>query len=153
MEFLLRLIERRTIHGLLLCAVAVVIVGRFGGYWLERLDMRLHPPAAVSSPLAGDLLKDNEKREAARIRGMHRGVSAEIAAARANGFKVDGMQQLADEIVAMDSPAYRSSVIERLNKLRMAIPQKKSFTNTAGRDDHNPELDDAPVPKRSRRRK
>ncbi|MBI5246297.1 MAG: hypothetical protein HY923_03895 [Elusimicrobia bacterium] len=153
MDLLLRLIERRTILGLACAAAALMIVNRFGGYWLERVDMRLHPPAAVSQPLATDLLKDNEAREAARIRGMHRSVSAELAAARAQGFKVEELQKLADDILAMDSPSYRPVVIERLNKLRMAIPQKKPFTRTAGADDQNRELDDAPVPKQTRRRR
>lgn len=153
MDLLLRLIERRTILGLLLAMGLLMIVSHYGGYWLERVDMRLHPPATVSQPLAADLLKDNEARDAARIRGMHRSVSAELDAARKQGFKVEELQKLADDIVAMDSPEYRPTVIERLNKLRMAIPQKKNISGTAGKDDHNPELDDVPSPKRSRRRK
>ena len=153
MDLLLRLTERRTILGLLLGLGLLMIVSHYGGYWLERIDMRLHPPATVSQPLATDLLKDSEARDAAKIRGMHRSVNAELAAARAQGFKIEELQKLADDIVAMDSPEYRSTVIERLNKLRMAIPQKKNFTGAAGKDDHNPELDDEPKPKRTRRRK
>ena len=147
MNLLLRLLERRTIIGLSVAAAALLLVNRYGAYWLESADMTLHPPADVPQPLAADMLKDVETREAARVRGMHRAVSAEIAAARAQGFKVDGLQTHADDIFAMDSPDYRPQVIERLNKLRMAIPQKKPFTRTAGEDDRNPDRLDAPMPK------
>ena len=147
MDLLLRLLERRTIVGLSLLLASFVIVNRFGAYWLERADMMLHPPASASSPLSSDILKSVETREAARFRGLHRAVSAEITAARAQGYKVDALQKIADDVLAMDKPEYRAVAIERLNKLRMAIPQKKNFTRTAGTEDQNPDLNDAPTPK------
>ena len=153
MDLLLRLLERRTIIGLALALAALVLVDHYGAYWLESADMLLHPPASASSPLAADMLKDAETREAARVRGLHRAVSAEISAARAQGFKVDQFQALADGILAMDKPEYRAVAIERLNKLRLAIPQKKNFTRAAVAEDLNPDPLEAPEPKKARRRR
>ncbi len=147
MDLLLRLLERRTIVALAVVLASVVLANRYGLYWLERLDMMSHPPAATTSPLAVDMLKDNEARDKAKLRGLYRAVTADIAAARAQGFKIDEMQTLADQIYAMDSTDYRATATERLNRLRLAIPQKKPFTRAAASDDQNPDQKDAPTPK------
>jgi hypothetical protein len=152
MDLLLRLLERRVIFGLAAVFAALLLSSRFGDYWYDRADMMAHPPAAVSSPLAADMVKDNETVAAAKVRGLHRAVSAEIAKAAAEGFQVDALQKSADDILKMDGPEYRSVAIERLNRLRMAIPQKKTITRTAGSDDRNDSLE-APAPKRARKRR
>lgn len=153
MDLLLRLLERRVIIAGAVLLAAVWIGGRWGGYAQGRADLMMHPPAPVDSPLAADIKKDVEARESAILKGLHRTVSAEIAAARANGFEVDKFQRLADSALRLDTPAYRSAAIERLNKLRLAIPQKREAFRPAAADDHNPDSFDSPRPKgRSARR-
>jgi len=147
MELLLRLLERRVIVIGSVLLAAVYAGGRWGGYAQGRADLMMHPPAEAASPLSADIKKDNEARESARLKGLHRTVSAEIAAAAANGFKVEKFQRLADGALALDTPAYRSAAIERLNKLRLAIPQKREAFRPASNDDLNPDSFDGSSPK------
>jgi hypothetical protein len=147
MDLLLRLLERRVIVIGSVLLAAVWIGGRWGGYAQGRADLMMHPPADAVSPLAADIVKSNEARESAKLKGLHRAVSAEIAAAKASGFNVDKFQRLADNALGLDTPAYRSAAIERLNKLRLAIPQKKETFRPAAAEDLNPDLFETPRPK------
>lgn len=147
MDLLLRLLERRVIIAGAVVLAAVWLAGRFGGYAQGRADLMMHPPAPAVSPLAADIKKDVEARESAKLKGLHRTVSAEIAAARANGFQVDKFQRLADGALRLDTPAYRPAAIERLNKLRLAIPQKREAFRPAAAEDLNPDSFDTPRPK------
>ncbi len=147
MDLLLRLLERRVIVAGAVLLAAVWIGGRWGGYAQGHADLMLHPPAPAISPLAADIKKDVEARESARLKGLHRAVSAEIAAARANGFNVDKFQRLADSALRLDTPAYRPAAIERLNKLRLAIPQKREAFRPAAAGDLNPDSFDTARPK------
>lgn len=144
---MLRLLERRVIILGSALLAAVWIGGRWGGYAQGRADMLLHPPADATSPLSADIKKTVEARESAILRGLHRTVSAEIAAAAANGYNVEKFQRLADSALKLDTPAYRSAAVERLNKLRLAIPQKKETFRPAAAEDLNPDLFDNPRPK------
>lgn len=147
MDLLLRLLERRVIIGGAVLLAAVWVAGRFGGYAQGRADLMMHPPAPVDSPLAADIKKDVEARESAKLKGLHRAVSAEIAAAAANGYKVEKFQRLADSALRLDTPAYRPAAIERLNKLRLAIPQKREAFRPAAAEDLNPDSFDTARPK------
>ncbi|MBI2387366.1 MAG: hypothetical protein HYV14_15360 [Elusimicrobia bacterium] len=147
MDLLLRLLERRVIIVGSVILAAVWAGGRWGGYAQGRADLMMHPPAEASSPLAADIIKTSEARESAKLKGLHRAVSAEIAAAKANGFNVDKFQRLADNALGLDTPAYRSAAVERLNKLRLAIPQKKESFRPAAAEDMNPDVFDTPRPK------
>jgi len=147
MDLLLRLLERRVIIGIAVVLGAVWAAERWGGYAQGGADLMMHPPAETSSPLSADIIKTSEARESAKLRGLHRAVSAEIAAAAANGFKVEKFQRLADSALGLDTPAYRSAAVERLNKLRLAIPQKKEAFRPAAAEDLNPDLFDSPRPK------
>lgn len=139
MDLLLRLLERRVlVIGAVLLA-AVWAGGQWGGYAQGRADLMMHPPASAVSPLAADIVKESEARESAKLKGLHRTVSAEIAAAKAKGLRVDKLQRLADGALRLDTPAYRSAAIERLNKLRLAIPLKNEGFRPASADDLNPE--------------
>ncbi|MDP3544343.1 MAG: hypothetical protein Q8T11_17900 [Elusimicrobiota bacterium] len=147
MNLLLRLLERRVIVAGSALLAAVWLGGRFGGYAQVRADLMMHPPAPVESPLAADIRIAVEARESAKLKGLHRAVSAEISAAKANGFKVDKFQSLADSALRLDTPAYRSAAVERLNKLRLAIPQKREAFRPAAAGDLNPDSLDTPRPK------
>lgn len=147
MELLLRLLERRVIVALAIVFAVVWIAGRWGGYAQGRADLMMHPPADAHSPLADDIEKDVEARESARLRGLHRAVSAEIAAAAADGFKMDKFQRLADSALNLDTPAYRSAAMERLNKLRLAIPHKREKFRPAAAGDQNPDSLTTPRPR------
>lgn len=147
MDLLLRLLERRVIVIGAVVLGGIWIAGRWGGYAQGQADLMMHPPADAASPLAADIKKDVEARDSAKLKGLHRTVSAEIAAAKANGFNVDKFQRLADGALALDTPAYRSAAIERLNKLRLAIPQKREAFRPAAAEDLNPDVFDTPRPK------
>ncbi|MCM2304888.1 MAG: hypothetical protein NDJ72_09315 [Elusimicrobia bacterium] len=147
MDLLLRLLERRVVVIGASLLAAVWIGGRWGGYAQGRADLMMHPPADAVSPLSVDIKKDVEARESAKLKGLHRAVSAEIAAAAANGYKVDKFQRLADSALRLDTPAYRPAAIERLNKLRLAIPQKKEAFRPAAAEDLNPDMFDTARPK------
>jgi hypothetical protein len=147
MDLLLRLLERRVIITIAIVLAVVWAGERWGGYAQGRADLMMHPPADAVSPLSADIVKTSEARESAKLRGLHRAVSAEIAAATANGFHVEKFQHLADNALGLDTPAYRPAAIERLNKLRLAIPQKRETFRPAAAEDLNPDLFDNPRPK------
>lgn len=148
MDLLLRLLERRVIIGIAAVLAVVVAAERWGGYAQGHADLMMHPPADAASPLSADIIKTSEARESAKLKGLHRAVSSEIAAAKANGFDVAKFQRLADSALGLDTPAYRSAAVERLNKLRLAIPQKREAFRPAAADDLSPDLFDSPRPKR-----
>lgn len=147
MDLLLRLLERRVIIAIAVVLAAVWSGERWGGYAQSRADLMMHPPADAVSPLSADIIKNSEARESAKLHNLHRTVSAEIAAATANGFHVEKFQHLADNALEFDTPAYRPAAIERLNKLRLALPQKKETFRPAATEDLNPGLFDSPRPK------
>ena len=147
MDLLLRLLERRVIITIAVVLAVVWAGERWGGYAQGHADLMMHPPADAVSPLSADIVKSSEARESAKLRGLHRTVSAEIAAATANGFHVEKFQRLADSALGLDTPAYRPAAIERLNKLRLAIPQKKETFRPAAAEDLNPDLFDSSRPK------
>ncbi|MBI4061205.1 MAG: hypothetical protein HY403_07225 [Elusimicrobia bacterium] len=147
MDLLLRLLERRLVLGIAAALAAIWAGERWGGWARDRIEQALQPPAETASPLAGDIKKDVEVRESAKLRGLHRAVSAEIAAAAANGFEVGMLQRLADNALDLDTPAYRSAAVERLNKLRLAVPRKKEAFRTAAASDLNADASDSPRPK------
>lgn len=152
MGVLLRLLERRVLITLASVLAAVWMGGRWGGCARGRADLMLHPPAETTSPLSADIQKTAETRESATLRGLHRAVSAEIAAAAADGFEVSKFQRLADKALALDTPAYRSAAVELLNKLRLAVPQRRETFRPATAVDLNPDLFDSFRPKGKSRR-
>jgi len=153
MDLMLRLLEPRVVIGIAVALAAVFIGGRWGGYAQGRYDLMRNPPADVKSPLSADIMKSVEARESAKLKGLHRAVSAEIAAAAANGFAVEKFQRLADGALKLDTAAYRPAAIERLNKLRLAIPQKKEGFRPAAAGDLSPDASEKPAPKRKAARR
>ncbi len=147
MDLLLRLLERRVIIFVAAILAAIWIGGRCGGSALGRADLLLHPPATAASPLAADIINTVSARESAKLKGLYRAVSAEIATAAVKGFQVAPLQRLADNALAFDTPAYRSWAVERLNKLRLAIPQNKETFRPAIAADFNADPNDSPRPK------
>lgn len=152
MDLLLRLLERR-VWGTVVALAALVVAGEhLGPLALERWDAWRHPPPTGESPLAADLLADNERRESAKLRGLHRTVSREIAAARAKGFAVDRLQRAADAALSLDNADYRPAAIERLNRLRLAIPTRAAPVRPADLDLDASDAQDEPRSRRRRRR-
>lgn len=140
MNLLLRLLERRVVIGIALMLAAAWAGERWSAYARGRIDLMRHPPAETTSPLSADIVRSSEVRESARLRGLHRAVSAEISAAEAHGHNVDKYRRLADSALDLDTPAYRYAAVERLNKLRLALPQKKESFRPASPEDLNPDL-------------
>ncbi|MBI3566395.1 MAG: hypothetical protein HY079_14465 [Elusimicrobia bacterium] len=123
METILRFLNARTfaVAGI---AVALVVLGdRYQGiprqWWQERADAAARGKSGLAAPIAEDL----DRKESLRLRALHKAVSEEIAVAAAKGFDVARLQSIADKALALDTPAYRPAALERLNKLRLVIPQ------------------------------
>ena len=152
MELLLRLLERRFVLGIAVVLAAIWAQGRWGDRALEKVDMMRRPPAEASSPLAAEITKDLDAKESAKVRGLHRAVSAEIAAAEASGLNVANLQRVADSALALDTPGYRPQAIEKLNKLRMAVPRRKEAFRPAAADEMSPDAFDTPRKIRADRR-
>ena len=132
MEIILRCLNARA---LLVAGVAVVLV--LIAVRVQRSAHRWRDTFAVPGPAPRDtdIAVDLEARESLRLKTLHRRVSAEISAAKTKGFDSDRLQGIADSALRLDTPAYRSAAIERLNKLRLAVPQASEPLRPAGRDD------------------
>jgi hypothetical protein len=137
MNLLLRLLERRYVLSIAVALTAVWASGRWGGYALGQADLLRHPPAETASPLAADIKKEADARDSAALVRLHRAVSAEIKTAP--GIDARKFQRLADNALRLDSPKYRSAAIERLNKLRLAIPRRQETFRPASDEDISPE--------------
>jgi hypothetical protein len=131
--------------------IAVVLADRFQEY--PRLAYQHWADARERgvSPLGADIQRDLDAKDSARLKALHRTVSAEIAAAAAKGFDVARLQVIADKALLLDTPKYRAAAMERLNKLRLVIPQTvEPFRPAAENDDPS---DMPPNPKSTTRRR
>lgn len=148
MDLLLHLLERRVIFGILALSFGIFYFDKYGGALSDRVDRYVHPPVVNKpSPLALDIIKDNQARQSAKLRGLHRTISAEIAVARSNGFDVERLQRIADSALQLDEPEFRPAAMERLNRLRLAIPTKKENFKPASAEDLNPDNQETERPK------
>lgn len=152
MDLLLRLLERRVWLSAVVACALFVAAEHWGPMILDRVDAWRHPPPSAESPLAADLLADNEKRESAKLRGLHRTVTREIDAARARGHAVERLQRAADAALSLDTAEYRPAAIERLNRLRLAIPTRGSSLRPADPDLDAEDRLEEPSSRRRRRR-
>ncbi len=152
LDYLLALLKPRVLAGLAACAGLLLAAEHWGPTIRQELEMEFRPPASAEAPLAADMLKDSDKREAARLKGVHRAVLADIERSRSQGFAVDHFRASADAILAGAVAENRDAAFQRLNDLRMKLPRKKGFSGTANAEDRNPDLNDAPQPKPRARR-
>ncbi len=146
MEFILRFLNKRTFlaaAGLL--AVALAAYYSRDAALARYLRWRYPDQAAAAAHKAEDIRADLDRQESLRLRGLYRQVSAEIAAAGAKGFDVTALQAVADQALTLDTPAYRAAAVERLNKLRLAIPQKPEVVRPAD-DQDDADADRIPTP-------
>jgi len=149
METLLDWVTPRTLLAAAGFVALLLGADRYGGHALQWYDLWRHP--AVGPATGGeDITADLERQRSAHFRALHARVSGEIAAARAKGLDVGSLQQTADSMLAFDTPRYRAAAIDRLNKLRLAVPQAPETVRTATLDE--PENDDVPTPKAVRAR-
>lgn len=135
METILRFLNARSFATVGIVIAVVVLADRYQGiprgWWQTRVDAA----ARGTSPLAGDIAADLDKKDSLRLRALHKTVSDEIAAAQAKGFDVARLQPIADKALALDTPAYRPAAMERLNKLRLVIPQSMEPFRPAASDE------------------
>lgn len=135
METILRFLNARSFAIAGIVVAAVVLADRYQEYprrwWESRLDASQRGASTLSKDIAADL----DRTESLRLRALHRTVSAEIAAAQAKGFDVARLQPIADKALLLDTPAYRPAAMERLNKLRLVIPQAMEPFRPAASDE------------------
>jgi hypothetical protein len=112
--------------------------------------------ANTSATLDSAILSDLEHRESVKLQTLHKIVSREISIAQAKGFDVKRLQKIADQALSLDTRNYRATAIDRLNSLRLAIPQSKEVIRPAGFDDEPSDeiktSQDKPVRRSSRKR-
>lgn len=140
METLLDWLNART-----LAVIAALLAVLFAADLLRDYPRRWHrsrhyPPQTEEPVLDRDIAGDLEARKSLRLKTLHREVSAEISAAREEGFAVDKIQRAADSALGLDSPRYRAAAMERLQKLRLSIPRKPLKMRAAREEDDSEEL-------------
>ncbi len=147
METILRFLNARSFAVAGIVLASVVLADRYQGvprrWWSARVDSG----ADGRSTLSADISAELDKVESRKLRALHKAVSAEIAVARAKGFDVARLQPIADKALALDVPAYRPAAVERLNRLRLVIPQEKESFRPAAVDE---DPSDGPATPRSR---
>ncbi|MDE2510285.1 MAG: hypothetical protein KGL74_04110 [Elusimicrobia bacterium] len=152
MEFILRLLNLRTFLIAGAVVAAVVLADRYQEYPRMWYENRMNARERGSNGLGNDIARDLDAVESARFKALYRTVSDEIAAAQAKGFDVARLQVIADKSLALDTPRYRAAAMERLNLLRMAIPQaKETFRPAAENEDPADAPPDSPKPSRAKR--
>jgi hypothetical protein len=130
MEVLLDWISYRALAAVGALVILVFAADRYGGYPIQWYDRWRHPP--VGAAVGGEDIKlALEQEQSVRLHSLYQRVSREIAAAEAQKLDVAGLQASADALLAFDKPRYRVFAIERLNKLRMAIPQRSEAARPA----------------------
>ena len=126
METILRFLDRRTFAA---AGAAAALL-----WALTLLPRREPPPNGPSEPNEA-IARELDARESLKLRALHRKVSAEISAARDKGLKVGRLQELADSALALDRAPLRDGAMERLNKLRLAVPQAPERFRPAAADE------------------
>jgi hypothetical protein len=148
METLLDWITPRTSLAAAGIVVLLLLADRFGGHAARAFDLWRHPYVGAASG-GEDITAELERQRSVHFRALYARVSAEIAAARDKGLDVGNLQQTADSLLAFDNPRYRTVATDRLNKLRLAVPQSSERVRTASLDEPNDEI---PTPKSVRAR-
>ncbi|MEK7390303.1 MAG: hypothetical protein AAB036_11480 [Elusimicrobiota bacterium] len=133
MNLLLILSQPKFVVAGALLLAAIGVYGHWGDHLRAKWERWRYPPAASVSRLSSELVADSRARQSAKLRALHRSVSAEIQAAAENGLDVSHLQILADAALQLDSNESRSAAIENLNKLRLSIPSNHSGRRPAGR--------------------
>lgn len=135
MDFLLKWVTGRTVA--VFCALAALIwaADTFQQYPRAAYQRWRYPPQKGDSKASASIERELDAKESLRLRALHRQVSAEISAAQARGRQVAGLQRLADSILSLDMPGYRLDGMERLNGVRMRIPQGESVRAISPEDD------------------
>lgn len=144
MELLLRLLHARTLVLAALAAAALFAAKIARDEVLRRAELRANATQR-GAVVSRDILKDLDARDSLRLRALHRTVVAELAAAKADGFDVRRLREVADGELALDAPETRATAYERLNKLRLAIPRRAAALRPAGTDEETP--DETPTPR------
>ncbi|MFI5362733.1 MAG: hypothetical protein ACHQ49_12240 [Elusimicrobiota bacterium] len=151
MDLILRWLNARgfLIAGGAIAALVVVVKFHDAPYrWYEDRRFASERGAALATDISADL----DGRESMKLKGLYRDVSAEIAAARARGRRVDGLQAAADAALRMDSAATRPFAVDNLNRLRLAIPHPLDDVRPSVPGDEPSDGPPTPKSKAARRR-
>jgi len=151
METLLRLLNARTFLAVAALVALVLLVDRFGGYPRVWYEARQDAGERGASSLSGAIARDLDARESAKLKALHRAVSDEIAAAQAKGLNVANLQAIADKALGLDDPRYRHAAMERLNQVRLAVPQVSEVVVPATDADDKNDIPAAPKATKKRR--
>lgn len=143
MERLLDLLNARTFAAAAMLAAAIFLGVKFQDHPRNFYKRWRYTSLTEKTPLATSIEKDLEAKASRKLRVLHREVSAEISRAEAEGFRLGSLQAAADAILQLDTPALRSQAVDRLQKLRLAIPKKTPKLRVANDED---DADETPPP-------
>lgn len=156
METLLACLNVRTFAAAAVLAALVYLGVTFQKHprnWYHRI---MYTSQTEKTSLAATIERDLEAKASLKLRALHREVSQEISQSVAEGFAVGSLQQAADDLLQLDTPALRSEAVDRLQRLRLSIPKKKTRLRVATDEDDDEEIVTPRVrsagPARARRR-
>lgn len=135
LDFLLKWATGRVLAGFVAGAGLLWALFTFQEYPRAAYQRWRYPPQPLATKTAAPIERELDLKQSQRLRALHRAVSAEIAAASARGRKVAGLQRLADAIMALDMPGYRLEAMEKLNGVRLRIPQGEPVRAISPDDD------------------
>jgi hypothetical protein len=135
LELLLKWVTGRNVALFFVLCASVWTLDAYQEY-PRRAYARLFPPQATARDARGaDILGDLDAKESLRLRALHRQVALEIASAGAQGRPVGGLRRLADSALALDRAGYRAQGIDKLNAVRLKIPQGDAVRAVSPDDD------------------
>ncbi len=137
MDFALRFLNGRGLLLLGAIVIAVILADRYQEYPRRLFSQRPASAARTTSPLAIEIDSDLERKESARLRLLHHLILEEISAAEKKGFDVSRLRAIDDQALALDSKPYRAAAFERLQKLRLVIPQTVEPFRPASEDEES----------------
>ena len=103
--------------------IAVLLADRYQGIprsMLLRWQYNSDRQTLTRDP---DIAADLERKESLRLRALHKTINDELTTAELKGFEVSRLRSISDQALLLDNTIYRPAAFERLQKLRLAIPQ------------------------------
>ncbi len=125
MDYLFKFFTPRKVFLFIVLLAAASLARRYGHDLRDFYLARRYPPVGGPSPAGRDISRKWDEAESRHVVSEYQRVCASLAAARAQGFKVDGLKAEADAALALNTPAYRRQALQILSKVEFSIPRKR----------------------------
>lgn len=140
METLLEWLNARTFTAAAVLAAAVYLAAHFQQDTRNWYRHWRYTSLTEKTSLADTIQRDLDRQASVRLRALHRQVSEEISRAVASGQNVGSLQATADGLLLLDTPAGRMDAIDRLQRLRLAIPKRSTKLRVLNDEDDAEEI-------------